>query len=243
MIIKLIDHVQVTEKFIGKQLHVVAWGRALGQLLLLLLLNAYLLIRIAIASVQQTIRRCNTHGLDRRLELTVVRWQQIVVLSLESERQIGWRRMRPQRTDRIFYLVVVVVAVTIVVHRTAHVVIAVVVCHSIPNTSADILRSQQLRLTLLTVTDGRRKRSLQIAFGHLRHQRRRRGNVPNGAERLFVRIILNRWAAPQRVEVAVLRRRHDRRRLRRLPERIFAVAAACASVRRLHWWCRVGTVR
>lgn len=203
----------------------------MGQLLLLLL-GAHLLTRIAIAAVQQTVRRCNTHGLNWRLKLTVCR-EQIVVLSLEGERKIGRRRMCPQRPDRILYLVVVA-AVAVVVHRTAHVTVVVVVRHSIPNASADVLRPQQLRLALLIVADGWRQRRLQIAIGRLRHRRRCRGNVPDGAERLLVSVVLNRRAAPQRVEVAVLRRRHDRRRLRRLPERVFAVAAARAAVGRLH---------
>lgn len=64
IIIKLIDHVQVTEKFIGKELHV-ARGRALGEL------RSHLLVGVAVATVQQSIRRRNSHGLNWRLELTV----------------------------------------------------------------------------------------------------------------------------------------------------------------------------
>lgn len=111
MIIKLIDHVQVAEKFIGKELHVVVVARALGELLLV----SHLLVGVAITATQ----RRNSQRLHGRLELTVSR-QQIVVLRLELERKIGRGWMGPQGTYGILHLVVVVV---IVVHRTAQIVI------------------------------------------------------------------------------------------------------------------------
>lgn len=158
MIIKLINHVQVAEKFIGKELHVVvvATARALGELLILI---SHLLVGIAVVTAIQW--RCNSQGFHGRLKLTVCR-QQIVVLRLKLEWKIGRGWMSPQGTDGILHFVVVV----IIGHRTSQIVI---IWHAIPSASPDVLRSQQLRLSLLTVADWWREWRFEITFGRLRN--------------------------------------------------------------------------
>lgn len=153
-----------------------------------------LLLLLLAGEVVATVYLLRLHGW--LLKLTVRR-QQIVVLRLQSQRQVGWRGMRPQRPDRVLDFVASV-------GGAAHVA-------AVPRTAADVLRSQQLRLSLLAVGDGRRKRRLEIALGRLRDGRGGRRNVPNRAERLLVQIMLDGRTAPQRVEVGVVRGRQNRR--------------------------------
>lgn len=137
IIIKLIDHVQIAEKFFGKQLHVVVAARTLRELRPQLLIG-------------KSIHGGNSQRFHGRLELTVCR-QQIVVLRLQLQWKIGWCGMRPQRADGLLHLAA-----------------GVVVGKAIPGASADVLRSQQLRLSALAIADWRREWRFEIALRRLR---------------------------------------------------------------------------
>lgn len=115
-------------------------------------LQVCLLLLLLADEIVASVYLLRLHGC---LLVLTVRRQQVVVLRLQSQRQVGGRRMRPQRPDRVLDFVASVA-------RAAHVV-------AVPRTAADVLRSQQLRLSLLAVGERRRKRRLEIALGRLRN--------------------------------------------------------------------------
>lgn len=224
MIIKLINHAEVTEKVIGQELHV-TWGRTLciihvcGCELLLLLLHGSLWYEIIWQS----------HWLYWRLELTVCR-EQIVVLSLKRQRKIRWCWMCPQCTDWFLHLVAVRIDIIIGTGQSR------------PRHTANVLWPQQLRLWLLIVTDWRRQWSFKISINLGDRRWCSWWNIPNGTEWLLVCIWLDRRAAPERVQVIVLRWGRDRWGCGRVPEGIFSVTTAHTTVGGLHGWCRVWAI-
>lgn len=138
--------------------------------------------------------------------------------------------MSPEGANGVLHLIAVAVTVAITIAVTVAVAVAVAI--SVPGASSDVLWTQQLRLCLLIEADRRWQRCLKGTIVPVRERRACRRNVPDGTERFLVSVTLDWRAAPERVEVAVLRR--DRRRLSRLPECVFPIAAAHAAVSCLH---------